>query len=68
MKGGEAMTDELKTYTLNEAAEVLRCTRQTVYSYVIDGRIRASKVGLKWLITRDELQYINITGLREKTK
>lgn len=68
MKGGEAMTDELKTYTLNEAAEVLRCTRQTVYSYVIDGRIRASKVGLKWLITHDELQYIINNGLREKTK
>lgn len=62
------MTDELKTYTLNEAAEVLRCTRNTVYSYVVSGQIHASKIGLKWLITHEELQYIINNGLREKTK
>ena len=47
---------ELTTYTLVEVAEILKVTRRTVYNYVKDGKIPATKVGHQWRVTEQALK------------
>lgn len=47
---------EFTTYTLAEVAEILKVTRRTVYSYVKDGKIPATKVGRQWRVTEQALK------------
>jgi excisionase family DNA binding protein len=46
--------DSLKTIeevlTLEEAAKVLRCTRDTVTKLIKDGKLRATKIGMRYRI------------------
>ncbi len=47
-------------YTPEEAARVLRCTRRSVYNYIRDGYLKASKMGRTWRITEEHLEeFIN---------
>ena len=50
------MTDEIKVYTLQEVADILKVTRRTVYSYVKDGSLKARKIGREWRVTSESLQ------------
>ena len=42
-------------YTLGEVAEELRVSKATVYRYIKDGKIRASKLGRVWRIRHEDL-------------
>lgn len=55
-----------KMYTLAEVADELRASYRAVYNYVIDDRIKATKIGTKYLISETELNYIKQHGLRDK--
>lgn len=46
------MNDILK---LNETADYLRVSKQTVYNMIKDGRIKAYKVGREWKILRSDI-------------
>ncbi len=46
---------------LQETAELLRVSNQTVYNMLKDGRLSARKVGKEWRFLRDEV-YEAITG------
>jgi excisionase family DNA binding protein len=45
-------------YTLKEAAELLKMHRNTVFNMVTDGRIKASKIGNKYVITETEVKRV----------
>lgn len=55
-----------KMYTLAEVAEELRVCLSTIRNYVKAKRIKTVKVGAKFLISENELNYIKTNGLREK--
>ena len=47
---------ELTTYTLVEVAEILKVTRRTIYNYIKQGKIPATKVGHQWRVTEQALK------------
>ncbi len=49
------MTD-IKVYTLQEVANILRVSRQTIYNYVTAKRLKASKIGKEYRVTEEDLQ------------
>ena len=54
------MTDrkELKVYTPTEAAELLKVNPQTVWKYIREGRLRASKLGRVYRIRESDLELL----------
>ena len=44
-----------KVYTANEAAEILRVSRETVQRYLYTGQLKGAKVGKCWRITEAAL-------------
>ena len=47
--------ETVKQYTPDAAAQIVGVTRRTFYSYMKDGRIKAHKVGGRWMIAHDDL-------------
>lgn len=43
-------------YTIKEATELLKLHRNSVFTMVKDGRIRAKKLGNKYVITESEIK------------
>lgn len=46
----------IKVYNVAELSDVLRLTPQSVRRFIKEGRIRARKVGTRWLVTEDALR------------
>ena len=58
MKGRGIM--EIKVYTLKEVSEVLKVTERTLLTYIKEGKLKANKIGGKWIISQENLQnFIN---------
>ena len=49
------MTDN-KLYTLQEVANILRVSRQTLYNNIRKGKLQAAKYGKEYRITEEQLQ------------
>jgi len=47
---------EIKVYTLEEVADILKVTRRTLYSYVKEGKLQAVKMGKYWRVSEQSLQ------------
>lgn len=47
---------KIEVYTVEECADILKVTKRTIYKYVKDGSLRASKVGRDWRITDTALR------------
>lgn len=45
-----------KAYNVQEAAQMLQITAQTVRAYIKDGKLKAQKVGHGYHITEENLQ------------
>ena len=45
-----------KLYTLQEVADYLKVSRQTIYNYVTAKRLKASKIGKEYRLTEKDLQ------------
>lgn len=45
-----------KLYTLQEVADYLKVSRQTIYNYVTAKKLQASKIGKEYRVTEKELQ------------
>lgn len=43
-------------YTLDEISELLKTTKRTLYKYLKDGKLPASKIGREWRVTEEQLQ------------
>lgn len=48
--------EDFKLYTLQEVANILRVSRQTIYNYVTAGRLKATKYGKEYRVTEETLQ------------
>ena len=47
---------EIKRYSLEELSKTLGITTFTLRTYIREGKLRARKMGTKWLITEDALK------------
>lgn len=47
---------DLKVYTLNEVADILKVTKRTLYNYIKAEQLPAVKMGKYWRITEENLQ------------
>ena len=56
------MTEQVKTYTLQEVADILRVSRQTLYNNIRKGKFKATKYGKEYRITEEQLQDILQNG------
>ena len=57
---------EIKVYTIEEVAELLHTTRRTLYTYLKAGKLKAVKMGRKWIITEENLKEFISKGTREE--
>lgn len=46
----------MKVYDLNEVCEILKMNIQTIRIYIKEGKLKASKVGRKYIITEDDFK------------
>ena len=56
------MSEQIKLYTLKEAAEILRISRQALYNNISRGRLKLTKVGKEYRLTEEQLQDIIKNG------
>ena len=47
---------EIRVYTLDEVAEILHLTKRTLYNYIKDGKLKATKKGKYWWVTQQALE------------
>jgi len=47
---------DLKVYTMNEACNLLNLGYETLRQYIKSGKIKARKLGVKYMITEQALQ------------
>ena len=53
---------EIKVYTLDEVADILKVSRRTLYTYVKEGKLPAVKMGKYWRVSQESLQAFISTG------
>ena len=49
------MTD-IRVYTLDEVADIMKVTKRTLYNYIKAGTLHAVKMGKYWRVSEDSLQ------------
>ena len=54
--------NSITVYTLQEVADILKVTRQTIYNYVTSGRLRATKFGKEYRVTEEDLRQLIQNG------
>ena len=47
---------EVKVYTLDEVADILKVTKRTLYNYIDAGKLKAVKVGKYWRVSEANLK------------
>lgn len=57
--------DNIKFYTLEEVSEFLNVSVRTLYTYIKTGRLKATKIGGKWIVKEQSLQDL-IEGKTDK--
>lgn len=62
----------MKVYDLNEVCELLKMNIQTIRIYIKEGKLKASKIGRKYIITEDDLKEFiesqRVTSIVEDTE
>lgn len=53
---------DIKVFTLDEVADILKVTKRTLYNYVKAGKLPAVKVGKYWRVSEESLQAFISTG------
>ena len=62
------MTAETKYYTLQEIADLLKVSRQSVYNWLTHKKLHATKFGKQYRVTEEELQEFLKTGWKPVRK
>ena len=52
----EGTAKDFKLYTLPELEKMLTVSNRTLLNYIKDGRLKAVKIGGKWLVSEDNLK------------
>ena len=47
---------ELRIYTMQEACDLLKITRMSMYRYMRAGKLKGSKIGRDWRFTEEQLK------------
>lgn len=47
---------DIKVFTLDEVADILKVTKRTLYNYVKAGKLPAVKIGKYWRVSEESLQ------------
>ena len=47
---------DIKVYTLDEVADIMKVTKRTLYNYVKEGKLPAVKMGKYWRVSQESLQ------------
>ncbi len=55
------MTD-IRVYTLDEVADIMKVTKRTLYNYIKAGTLKAVKIGKYWRVSEESLQAFISTG------
>lgn len=50
------MSEDIKVYTLEEVASILKLSKRTLYSHFKNGTIPAVKIAGQWRVTEDQLK------------
>lgn len=62
----------MKVYDLNEVCELLKMNIQTIRIYIKERKLKASKIGRKYIITEDDLKEFiesqRVTSIAEDTE
>lgn len=53
---------DIKVFTLDEVADILKVTKRTLYNYVKAGKLHAVKIGKYWRVSEESLQAFISTG------
>lgn len=60
--------EEIRVYTLQEAADILKVTRRSIYNYINGKQLKAVKVGRNWRVTHKDLEAFAYTGTQPQKK
>jgi len=47
---------DIKVYSIKQVGKILNVTERTLLSYIKDGKLKAQKIGGKWVITEENLR------------
>lgn len=47
---------DIKVYTLDEVADIMKVTKRTLYNYIKAGTLHAVKMGKYWRVSEESLQ------------
>ena len=47
---------DIRVYTLDEVANIMKVTKRTLYNYIKAGTLHAVKMGKYWRVSEDSLQ------------
>lgn len=47
---------DIRVYTLDEVADIMKVTKRTLYNYIKAGTLHAVKMGKYWRVSEDSLQ------------
>ncbi len=50
------LKNELKIYSLKEVEEILQVTQRTLYNYIKEGKLKATKIGKHWRVSHEDLK------------
>ena len=53
---------DIKVFTLDEVADILKVTKRTLYNYVKAGKLPAVKIGKYWRVSEESLRAFISTG------
>lgn len=54
---------DIKVYTLDEVADIMKVTKRTLYNYIKAGTLHAVKMGKYWRVSEDSLQAFISNGI-----
>ena len=57
---------ELKVYTLEEVREILKLTQRTLYNYIKNRDLKATKIGKYWRVQHTDLEEFIEKGTNKK--
>ena len=58
--------EEIKVYTLEEVREILKLTQRTLYNYIKNGDLKATKIGKYWRVQHTDLEEFIEKGTNKK--
>jgi len=58
--------EEIKVYTLEEIVAILSVTKRTIYNYIKNGDLKATKIGKYWRVQHADLQEFLDKGTNKK--